>query len=138
MLHRSEQELPEPLHRCKIGLKIHVFEFIVSFDLQLTSVQRTGNKLEATFVNEITGQTSLMIADQTVVERGTLPADTLYHEIRTASANDGVTDIDRLLAGEAQPEGENGAFRLYRIGDAVSSRNIYSAILDAARLCNTI
>ena len=112
----------------------------VSLDLQLTQVRRDANRLTATFVNEMTGQPVDMQADQIVVERGTLPADEVFHDLRSASRNDGVTDIDCLLANKPQPQGQNsdGAFELHRVGDAVSSRNIYSAILDAARLCNSI
>ena len=112
----------------------------VLHDLQLISVQRSGNRLEATFVNEVTGQSVAKTADQIVVERGTLPADELYQDLRSASKNDGVTDIDCLLAGKPQPTGENSqsTFEMHRIGDAVTSRNIYSAILDATRLCNAI
>ena len=45
-----------------------------------------------------------------------------------------------LLAQRPQSVEHNpdGRFRLYRIGDAVASRNIHAAILDAARLCNAI
>ncbi|MBT8116520.1 MAG: FAD-dependent oxidoreductase, partial [Gammaproteobacteria bacterium] len=112
----------------------------VSLDLQLTQVRRNANRLTATFVNEMTGQPVDMQADQIVVERGTLPADEVFHDLRSASRNDGVTDIDCLLANKPQPLKQNsdGAFELYRVGDAVSSRNIYSAILDAVRLCNSI
>jgi len=31
-----------------------------------------------------------------------------------------------------------GRFRLYRIGDAVSSRNVHAAIYDALRLCKDV
>ncbi|NNE79336.1 MAG: FAD-dependent oxidoreductase [Silicimonas sp.] len=112
----------------------------VSLDLQLTQVRRDANRLTATFVNEMTGQPVDMQADQIVVERGTLPADEVFHDLRSASRNDGVTDIDCLLANKPQPLRQNsdGAFELHRVGDSVSSRNIYSAILDAVRLCNSI
>ena len=41
------------------------------------------------------------------------------------------------MAGRPQEVETNpdGRFRLYRIGDAVASRNIHAAIYDAARLC---
>ncbi len=112
----------------------------VLLDLHLKSVTRAGNKLDITFVNEVTGQSLVKRADQLVVERGTLPVDDVYYAMRGASSNDGVTDIERLLAGTPQPSAINpaGTFQLHRIGDAVASRNIYSATLDAARLCNTI
>jgi len=115
-------------------------EIPVYLDLHLKSVERADNRLAVTFVNEVTRLPVRMSADQIVVERGTLPADDLYHALRAASNNDGVTDIDALLAGKMQPGDRNpaGDFQLHRIGDAVSSRNIYSATLDAARLCNAI
>ncbi len=55
-------------------------------------------------------------------------------------ANDGVTDIDALLAGRPQPRDLNpdGKFELHRIGDAVASRNIHSAMLDALRICSAL
>ncbi len=31
-----------------------------------------------------------------------------------------------------------GRFRLYRVGDAVASRDIHAAILDSLRLCHTL
>jgi hypothetical protein len=33
---------------------------------------------------------------------------------------------------------EGGDFQLFRIGDAVASRNVHAAMLDAARLCGAI
>ena len=76
-------------------------------------------------------------ADQIVVEHGTIPADKLYHDLRTQAVNDGVTDLDALLALKPQPRSlrPEGSFELHRIGDAVASRNIHAAVLDAFRLC---
>ena len=78
-------------------------------------------------------------AMQVVVEHGTVPADELFQSLRGDSVNDGVTDLDALLAGEPQPHtgGENG-YALYRIGDAESSRNLAAAIFDALRLCSVM
>jgi hypothetical protein len=33
---------------------------------------------------------------------------------------------------------DSGAFQLFRIGDAVASRNIHAAIYDALRLCKDL
>jgi 2,4-dienoyl-CoA reductase-like NADH-dependent reductase (Old Yellow Enzyme family) len=108
----------------------------MTFDHQLEKVERRGNRLTATFRNILTEGTIERTADQIVVEHGTLPADALYHELRALSVNDGVTDIDALLDLRAQPRGEgpNDGFELHRIGDAVASRNIHTAVLDALRL----
>ena len=57
-----------------------------------------------------------------------------------ASINHGDINIPDLLALRPQSARHNphGRFVLYRIGDAVTSRNIHAAILDAYRLCNAI
>jgi 2,4-dienoyl-CoA reductase-like NADH-dependent reductase (Old Yellow Enzyme family) len=104
------------------------------FDHQLQSVARRGNRVTAVFRNLMTEATVERSADQIVVEHGTLPADELYQELRALSANDGVTDIDALLSLQPQPRAKDGAFELHRIGDAVASRNIHTAVLDALRL----
>jgi hypothetical protein len=71
-----------------------------------------------------------------VVERGTFPVDEVFQALKGKSANKGVTDIDALLRGEPQPyrvTGDSG-FLLYRVGDAVSSRSLHAALLDAFRI----
>ncbi|MFC5218191.1 hypothetical protein [Streptomyces coerulescens] len=71
---------------------------------------------------------------------GTDPVRELYDELLGSSTNLGAVDLTHLLAGEPQGVVRNpeGAFRLFRIGDAVTSRNVHAAMLDAARLCRTI
>ena len=112
-------------------------EIPVTADRQLTRVVGDGNRLIAEFANTLTGKPERFPADQIVVEHGTVPVDDLYHALRGASTNGGVTDIDALLAGRPQPAERNadGTFQLHRVGDAVSCRNIHSAILDSLRLC---
>ena len=76
---------------------------------------------------------------------GTLPANELFEELRPLSRNDGVLDLDALLANPTRPQPDDGtvggkegpSFLLYRVGDAVSSRNIHAAIIlfDSLRLC---
>jgi 2,4-dienoyl-CoA reductase-like NADH-dependent reductase (Old Yellow Enzyme family) len=114
-------------------------EIPVIVDLQLTRVVGDGNRLIAEFTNTLTGKPERFPADQIVVEHGTVPVDDLYHALRGASTNGGVTDIDTLLAGRPQPADRNadGTFQLHRVGDAVSCRNIHSAILDSLRVCVT-
>jgi 2,4-dienoyl-CoA reductase-like NADH-dependent reductase (Old Yellow Enzyme family) len=109
----------------------------VNLDHQLVKVARTNaNTLRATFRHELTGDLLDMTGSNVVVERGTTPLDTLFHELRSKSVNDGVTDLDTLLAGHPQPASTATAgFQLHRIGDAVASRNIHASIYDALRLC---
>jgi len=119
--------------------RLYELDVKVEPDNRLVRVTKAGNRLTAHFENEVTGAPRVREVDQVIVEHGTLPADAIYHDLRGRSRNDGVTDIDALLAGEPQPLGQRGeGFSLYRIGDAVASRNIHAAVLDALRLCRTL
>lgn len=105
-------------------------------DHQLVGVRKSGNGLVATFRHELTGETLYLQATQVVVENGTVPVDDVFNGLTTRSLNQGVTDLDRLLAGQPQLSAERAVagFELHRIGDAVTSRGIHSAIYDALRL----
>ncbi|WP_433509132.1 FAD-dependent oxidoreductase [Nonomuraea sp. CA-143628] len=78
--------------------------------------------------------------DAVVAEMGTDPVQELYDELLDASTNLGAVDVAELLARKPQStvRNEAGSFKLFRIGDAVASRNVHAAMLDAARLCRTI
>jgi len=77
---------------------------------------------------------------QVVVEHGTVPLDELYFDLVPGSVNGGAIDYDALAAGAPQAVVRNpaGRYRLYRIGDAVASRNIHAAIYDALRLMKDV
>ncbi|MFT5741357.1 MAG: NADPH-dependent 2,4-dienoyl-CoA reductase/sulfur reductase-like enzyme, partial [Gammaproteobacteria bacterium] len=108
----------------------------IQYDLMLMAVRRDGEQLIATFRNDLTDETVEIETDQVVVERGTFPVDEVYRQLREASVNHGVTDIDCLINATAQPfeRGDSSGYRLYRVGDAVSSRSLHAAILDAFRI----
>ena len=107
-------------------------------DRRLVRVERDGNRLRATFRNELSDAVETREADQVVVEHGTRPADALFRDLRDRSSNRGTVDQEALLRGRPQPAASGSSFRLYRIGDAVSSRNIHAAVLDAFRLCRVL
>ncbi len=48
--------------------------------------------------------------------------------------------MDSLLAGQPQTSADErrDGFELFRVGDAVSSRDIHCAILDSRRLCKDL
>jgi len=119
--------------RRRYETKLHV-----SFDRQLTRVVRAGNRLTVSFTNELTGERESRETDQLIVEHGTTPADEVFHELRATSSNRGAMDVEALLAGEPQPLVDSPGFALFRIGDAVTSRNIHAAILEAYRLCRVL
>jgi hypothetical protein len=60
--------------------------------------------------------------------------------MKPGSRNLGAVDYEALVAGQPQAVVSNpqGAYELYRIGDAVSARNTHAAIYDALRLVRTI
>ncbi|WP_366552986.1 NADH:flavin oxidoreductase [Aquibaculum sediminis] len=104
---------------------------------RLLSVTREGNRLSARLGSDYGEDIEdTRQVDQVVVEHGTLPLDELYFVLKPASSNLGAVDYQALIAGRPQEEVRNpdGRFKLYRIGDAVASRNIHAAIYDALRL----
>ena len=80
------------------------------------------------------------IVDTVVIEHGTVPDPELFDALVARSVNLGEILIPDLLAVRPQSARHNpdGMFALYRIGDAVASRNIHASILDAYRLCSAI
>ncbi len=107
-----------------------------TIDHTLIRVRKEGNRLLATFRHELTGTEMELSAAQVVLEHGTIPVDDVFQALRGQSANQGVTDIDTLLDRRPQP-GQAG-FELHRIGDAITSRNVHTAIYDALRLCSAL
>ena len=49
-----------------------------------------------------------------------------------------VTNLEALVQIKMQPLQRKIGFELHRIGDAVTSRNIQAAMLDAVRLCSAL
>ncbi len=109
-------------------------------DRRLEKVEKIGQQLRSTLANELTGQVEERLSDQVVVEHGTVPLDGLFKALRTESCNNGTIDMDKLLAGRPQipNDGHADGYELYRVGDAVSSRDIHCAILDSRRLCKDL
>ncbi|MCA0906774.1 NADH:flavin oxidoreductase [Ruegeria marisrubri] len=103
----------------------------------LKSLVRSGNQLEAAIGTDYSDLVEKRMYDQVIVNQGTLPLDDLYFQLKPLSRNRGRVDHDALVAnsGDVFPQVHPDAgFDLYRIGDAVSSRNIHAAIYDALRL----
>jgi 2,4-dienoyl-CoA reductase-like NADH-dependent reductase (Old Yellow Enzyme family)/thioredoxin reductase len=102
---------------------------------RLTSVERVGNQLKATVGSDYMALAKEALYDQVVVNHGTQPLADLYFALKPQSRNLGAVDYEALTgAGDPFPlRNPAGAFTLYRIGDAVSSRNIHAAIHDAMR-----
>ena len=112
----------------------------LSPDLRLRAVRREGNALVAELRNEYTLKMEMREVDQVVAEHGTLPRDDLYFALKPLSRNHGEVDYHALVGGRPQAIVANpaGGFLLYRVGDAVASRNVHAAIFDSLRLCNDL
>lgn len=108
---------------------------------RLLSVERDGNQLTATFTSDY--RDDLVFSehyDQVVVNHGTEALDELYFELVAGSSNAGEVNYDALIAGAHQDiiRNSEGNYQLFRIGDAVSGRNIHAAVFDGLRFAKVI
>ena len=112
----------------------------ITINLRLERLERRGNTIVATFFDEYGGRHVEKEADQVVVEHGTTPLDDVYFALKPGSVNLGEIDHAALLGGRPQVVVRNpeGRYRLFRIGDAVASRNIHAAVYDAMRLMKDV
>ena len=112
----------------------------ITINTRLLSVRRHGNTLVATLGSDYGAAQVERTVDQVVVDHGTFPDETLYEALKPHSVNLGAVDYEALVAGRPQTVIRNadGSFRMFRIGDAVSSRNIHAAIYDALRLAKDV
>ena len=107
---------------------------------RLQDVSLDGNKLLAKIGTDYSGHVTEKRYDQVVLNYGTQPLDELYFDLKNFSKNKGAVNYDALIYGQMQTGLRNseGHFDVYRIGDAVSSRNTHAAIYDALRLLKDI
>lgn len=107
---------------------------------KLDAVRRAGNELLAIIGSDYVADTRERRVDQVVVNHGTRPLDELYFELRPASVNLGEVDYEALVGQQPQriERNRDGAFQLFRIGDAVAARNTHAAVYDGLRLARTL
>lgn len=103
---------------------------------RLKAVERQGDQLLATIGTDYSALTRTRLVDQVVVNHGTRPLDELYFDLKPLASNEGAVEYRDLIVGTPQTMASNpqGRFQLFRIGDAVASRNTHAAIYDALRL----
>jgi 2,4-dienoyl-CoA reductase-like NADH-dependent reductase (Old Yellow Enzyme family)/thioredoxin reductase len=113
---------------------------VLTPDRRMKSVQRRGNVFEIVLQNEYSNQIETREIDQVVIECGTLPNDGIYLELTSQSTNQGMYDVEAFSKGRLKPEQLNpqGKFELYRLGDAIASRDIHAAMYDAMRICKDL
>lgn len=107
---------------------------------RLLGVEKQSDGLHARIGSDYGSAEQVQVYDQILVNHGTLPMDELYFALKPLSTNLGEVDYDHLINSRPQTLNKNteGAFQLYRIGDAVASRNTHAAIYDALRLMREI
>lgn len=135
-----ERRMGEELGTTNVAIhlrELHKLGVVLTADWRVRQIHREGNKLVAVLRNEFTDAEEERVVDQVVIEHGTIPQDALYFALKPQSRNLGQTDVRALIdsrpqALDANPEGR---FQLFRVGDAVASRNIHAAIYDSLRLC---
>ncbi|MFO1171639.1 MAG: NADH:flavin oxidoreductase [Hyphomicrobiaceae bacterium] len=102
----------------------------------VSKLERKDNRIKATLWSPYTmADCGERFVDMVVVENGTVPLDDLYFTLKEGSVNRGEVDYKAFVAGRPQALRTNpqGAYQLFRIGDAVASRNIHAAVYDALR-----
>ncbi len=108
----------------------------ISINQRLLNVTTQGDALCVEIGSDHTDHRATRIVDHVVVDHGTQPLAELYFDLKGESSNLGAVDYGALMEGRPQTLVRNpdGGFQLFRIGDAVASRNIHAAIYDALRL----
>ncbi|MEO5757108.1 MAG: NAD(P)-binding protein [Mesorhizobium sp.] len=135
-----------PLHNLgptnyAVGMR-NLYQHEVSFitDREIVALRPDGNRLAVTVQNVLTELEEEFLADHVYYEVGTEESAGLYFDLQGHSINNGQIEISSLIDGKAEylTENPDGDFVLFRIGDAISSRNIHAALLDALRVCSVI
>ena len=112
----------------------------ITISKRLKGVKKKGNRLVVSINSDYSDKTETKEISQVIVEHGTIPLDDLYFDLKKNSLNKGEIDYKSLIKENFKEVIKNpkGDYFLYRVGDAISSRNIHSAIYDSLRICKNI
>jgi hypothetical protein len=112
----------------------------ITISRRLKGIKKRGNRLVVSISSDYSDKIETKEISQVVVEHGTIPLDNLYFELKKNSTNEGVVDYKSLIKESFKEIAKNpkGNYHLYRVGDAISSRNIHAAIYDSLRICKNI
>lgn len=108
----------------------------ITLHQRVLSVRPEAGRLCVEIGSDQSDHRTVRHVDWLVTDTGLDALADLYFELRSASSNGGAVDYGALMQGRPQSLVRNseGAFQLFRIGDAVASRNIHAAVYDALRL----
>jgi NADP-dependent 3-hydroxy acid dehydrogenase YdfG len=104
------------------------------FAVNLDGVLNVTLPIIPRMISRKSGQIAII---SSLAEHGTLPAAEVYFSLKAQSANRGELDLESFIANRPQSLVRNraGRFQLFRVGDAVASRNIHAALYESLRLC---
>lgn len=139
---------PERFVSPEIGGLNHVFyakqfidkDVIITINKRLKSIKKDGNRLSAIIGSDYSDKIEKKKTSQIVVEHGTIPNAELYFDLKNESKNLGSIDYNSLINGKLKEIvlNNDGKYFLYRVGDAISSRNIHASIYDSLRICKDL
>lgn len=129
----------------EFGVKVHLGERLAA------KPQTKDEVVTARLRNDYSGIETVLETDAVVVDFGTTPNDEVYFALKPHSSNLGEIELEAWVHGQTQPDHRAAAiaasatnkaaaaeasapFALYRIGDAVASRNVHAAILEGLRV----
>ena len=112
----------------------------ITLNQRVLAVEPELERLCVTIGSDHTPHVTTRHVDYVVTDHGTSVNAELYFELKPSSRNLGAVDYGALMEGRPQDlaRNESGTFRLFRIGDAVSSRNIHAAVYDALRFMKDV
>ena len=115
-------------------------DVVLTVGRRLMAIEKDGNYLRAKIGTDYSDHTFTKNFDHIIVNQGVVPVDDLYLALKPESSNLGEINYDAFIDGCPQNlvKNSNGKFQLFRIGDAVSARNIHAAIYDGLRLMRHI
>lgn len=113
---------------------------VILTDRALVGIRRQGNRFVARLRHAYTRRIEDVAADMVIADSGVRSVTDVFDDLRDRSANLGEVDHEALVAIAPQELVANpdGAFRLFRIGDALAPRDTHAALLDANRLCRVL
>ena len=117
------------------GRALNEVDARITLNRHVLSVHKQADGLRVEIGSEHSDIRHTRLVDYVVFDNGTSPLDELYFELKAESSNEGAVDYDALLEGKVQTvtTKPDGSFQLFRIGDAISNRNIHAAVFDGLR-----
>ncbi len=105
-------------------------------DTELLGIGKASNRLSVRLRNRWNREVEALHVDAVVLEQGVVADNELFDTLAANARNGGILDLDALAEGRRQPDATTapGNYDLYRIGDALMSRDVHAAMYEARRL----